>query len=85
MKPRLKRIPITGLRCNEKYVEVGDGIEVFPLLRGNGEPRSFYAVVKRVKRNHYGRISYEIYLNDGVKKKLVITEELTPLGYKGCQ
>lgn len=85
MKPRLKLIPKSGLNRLRQYAEIGDAIEVWPLIRRQDRPRSFYVEVINVMRNRYGRISYEIprYPGHG-KRHTVFTEELTPLGHDGC-
>lgn len=86
MKPRLKLIQQTGLSWHKQYAEIGDAIEVWPLVRLNDRPRSFYVEVINVVRNRYGRISYETPRYPGFgERNMVFTEELTPLGHKGCK
>jgi hypothetical protein len=81
MKPRLLKIPQRGLSWRRQYANVGDAIEVWPLIKRKGERKSFYAVVAKVHRNQYGRISYVV---TGCNR-MAMTEELTPLGYDGVR
>ena len=69
-----KRIQKKGLHWREQYAKARDYVRVYPLMGG----RSFIGKVEAVQRNRFGRISYR------VNGSLVCTEELTPLGHKGC-
>lgn len=77
MKPRVKKIPRNGLRVHQRYADEGDLIQYWTILP-IGSTKSAFAFVRKVRRNKYGRISYEI---DGGKQ--VMTEELTPLKHQG--
>jgi hypothetical protein len=84
MKPRLKRINPSGLSILVAHAEVGDCIEVFPLIKRKGVPASFYAVVTNTHKNHFGRISYHVS-PDPRGGQQVMTEELTPLHHRGVK
>ena len=73
-KPKLRRIPQKGLHWTQQYANVGDQINVYPLLK-NETP--YIATVQKVTRNRLGRVSYR------ADQKLVLTEQLTPLLHKG--
>lgn len=82
MKPRLKRIPQSGLSIHKQYANEGDCIEVWPLIKRKGIPSSFYAMVTKIHKNHYKRISYHVSPNPRGKQQ-VMTEELTPKHHEG--
>lgn len=75
LKPKIRRVPTTGLHWTHQYANVGDKLVVWPIT--GGVP--VVVEVKGIKRNRYGRVSYVTDL-----RPIVMTEELTPRGHLGC-